>query len=77
MTVKKYLADIYGYRPGYQYNQLSQVFVSSTVLDPVSLIAQGAIKKIRVNFLDYFRPLPHPIVSFFVIFQYPSHIENI
>jgi hypothetical protein len=24
MTVKKYLSDIYGYRQGYQYNQLSQ-----------------------------------------------------
>jgi len=76
MTVKKYLADIYGYRPGYQYNQLSQVFVSSTVLDPVSLIAQGALKKYVLIFWTILDPSLTPLCHFLLFFNTPP-IENI
>ena len=50
MTVKKYLADIYGYRPGYLFNQLSQdkidakIRFSKEFISTIGLVDPGLTK---------------------------------
>jgi hypothetical protein len=56
MTVKKYLADIYGYRPGYQYNQLSQKKIDLKIqfckefIQTIGLVDPGFTKVILNGF---------------------------
>ena len=50
MTVKKYLADIYGYRAGYLFNQLSQdkidakIRFSKEFISTIGLVDPGLTK---------------------------------
>jgi hypothetical protein len=75
MTVKKYLADIYGYRPGYLFNQLSQEKLDAKVrfckefISTIGLVDPGYTKVIYFHCNSYHRPPSSMYVANKILFS--------
>ena len=67
MTVKKFLADLYGYTQGYQYNQLSEerlekkIMYYQNFLDTIGKVDPGYTKVSKIQFSVFFREIKVPL----------------